>query len=262
MFSAGMSKDMVVWFSNDKSLVHVEGAAIDSIEVVGSEPCSMKTTSLFEIEKLTLDRFKSLYFWLVECWYIARNGYHMTADAYDAFWRTMLCGLDSTGHPAPEVYSRYFLTYITFLAEAHQLLGAVLDCPDPLEVSGPSLSRRVHRQAASIGILPKKFKRGTQNFHLWFETNLQVSALVEDSLQKWGAGKRFSRTLAGRLARVPSNALRTDLICVIHGSEVPYVVRLQEDGTYVIIGECYVHGIMHGEALQLPHYEPQILRIR
>ena len=174
----------------------------------------------------------------------------------------MLCGLDSTSHPAPEVYSRYFLSYITFLAEGHQLLGAVLDCSDPLEVSGPSVSRRFHRQAASIGILPKRFKRGTQNFHLWFETNLQVSALVKDSLQKWGVGKRFSRTLAGRLARVPSNALRTDLICVLHGSEVPYVVRLQEDGIYVVIGECYVHGIMHGEALQLPHYEPQILRIR
>ena len=154
-FSAGTSKDMVVWFSNDTSLVHVEGAIIDSIEVVGSEPCSMKTTSLFEIDKLTLDRFNRLYLWLAECWYIARDGHHMTAGAYDAFWGTMLCGLDSTGHPAPEVYSRYFISYITLLAEGHQLLGAVIDCSDPLEVSGPSVSRRFHRQAASIGILPK-----------------------------------------------------------------------------------------------------------
>ena len=108
MFSAGMSKDMVVWFSNDKSLVHVEGAVIDSIEVVGSEPCSVKTTSLFEIDKLTLDRFKSLYLWLAECWYIARNGHQMTPGTYDAFWRTMLCGLDSTGHPAWRSQDRLF----------------------------------------------------------------------------------------------------------------------------------------------------------
>jgi hypothetical protein len=68
-----------------------------------------------------------------------------------------------------------------------------------------------------------------QNFHLWFETNLQVSALVEDSLQKWGAGKRFSRTLAGRLARVPSNALRTDLMC---NSRIRSTVRSQTTGRW------------------------------
>ena len=51
-------------------------------------------------------------------------------------------------------------------------------------------------------------------------------------------------------------AKKRDLICILFGCSVPIVLRQQKDaGTgeeyFQLIGECYIHGIMEGEALEL-----------
>jgi hypothetical protein len=41
-----------------------------------------------------------------------------------------------------------------------------------------------------------------------------------------------------------------DIVCIFTGGEVPYIVRAaggRDD--YTFLGECYVHGIMDGEAM-------------
>ena len=40
-----------------------------------------------------------------------------------------------------------------------------------------------------------------------------------------------------------------DLVCVLLGSQVPFVLR-QVYGCYVLVGECYCHEIMDGEAVR------------
>lgn len=40
-----------------------------------------------------------------------------------------------------------------------------------------------------------------------------------------------------------------DVICIIKGAEIPYIIRPLANGQYNFIGQCYVHGIMHGEAV-------------
>ena len=52
----------------------------------------------------------------------------------------------------------------------------------------------------------------------------------------------------GRLAQVPPSAAVGDVLCIPLGSAVPFVVRPVLDG-YQLVGECYVHGLMKGEAL-------------
>jgi hypothetical protein len=43
-----------------------------------------------------------------------------------------------------------------------------------------------------------------------------------------------------------------DIVCVLFGSDVPFIVRqVGNKGDYKLIGECYVEGIMHGEALDM-----------
>ncbi|KAH8744628.1 hypothetical protein F5883DRAFT_439740 [Diaporthe sp. PMI_573] len=48
---------------------------------------------------------------------------------------------------------------------------------------------------------------------------------------------------------VPDHARVGDLICVLYGCDVPVVLRKIECH-YKFIGESYVHGIMHGEAIE------------
>ena len=41
-----------------------------------------------------------------------------------------------------------------------------------------------------------------------------------------------------------------DICCVLFGSKVPMIMR-EEKNFFRLIGECYVHGVMRGEANEL-----------
>jgi hypothetical protein len=59
------------------------------------------------------------------------------------------------------------------------------------------------------------------------------------------------------LGLAPQNVREGDLICIVYGCSVPVVLRKfsvdQENGKcyYVLIGECYIHGMMDGEAFRI-----------
>ncbi|KAH6699937.1 hypothetical protein BKA64DRAFT_714229 [Cadophora sp. MPI-SDFR-AT-0126] len=43
----------------------------------------------------------------------------------------------------------------------------------------------------------------------------------------------------------------SDIIAIFAGAKVPYVLRAFKDqDKYSLIGECYVHGLMEGEAFE------------
>jgi hypothetical protein len=47
-----------------------------------------------------------------------------------------------------------------------------------------------------------------------------------------------------------------DIISVFHGGDVPFVIRKAEEH-HLLIGTCYVHGIMSGEAVTSGDYKIQ-----
>jgi hypothetical protein len=66
---------------------------------------------------------------------------------------------------------------------------------------------------------------------------------------KWASGRAFCSTKSRFLGWVPRGAVAGDLVCVFGGAEVPYVLRLNTDGSYKLLGDCYIHGIMESEAM-------------
>jgi hypothetical protein len=74
-----------------------------------------------------------------------------------------------------------------------------------------------------------------------------------------------------RLALVPGHSKSTDVVCILFGCSVPVILRRLKDQTidveekvegvatkfnrplYELIGECYVHGVMEGEAFNIRH---------
>lgn len=44
----------------------------------------------------------------------------------------------------------------------------------------------------------------------------------------------------------PEEGQEGDMVCVLVGDEVPFILRKNGDSHYYLIGECYVHGIMDG----------------
>jgi hypothetical protein len=40
-----------------------------------------------------------------------------------------------------------------------------------------------------------------------------------------------------------------DIVCLIYGAKVLFLIRRRAEGGYLLVGECYVHGLMHGEGI-------------
>lgn len=64
--------------------------------------------------------------------------------------------------------------------------------------------------------------------------------------------RTFSTTTKGYIGLVPKSTRAGDEICIILGCQTPLVLRSDGRGNRKIVGQCYVHGIMEGEALLGP----------
>jgi hypothetical protein len=52
----------------------------------------------------------------------------------------------------------------------------------------------------------------------------------------------------GYLGLGPASILPGDIFCIFGSAQVPFILRHWEGHGYKLVGECYVHGVMHGEA--------------
>jgi hypothetical protein len=74
------------------------------------------------------------------------------------------------------------------------------------------------------------------------------------TVTKYIRRRRFVVTSAKRPALANRNARVGDQICVLPGGKVPFVLRSTDNppDTYELVGDCFVTGIMNGEALKMP----------
>ncbi|OAA50928.1 HET domain protein [Beauveria brongniartii RCEF 3172] len=70
-------------------------------------------------------------------------------------------------------------------------------------------------------------------------------------------GRIFARTSTGYYVLGPGVMEAGDVVCVLLGCKVPFCLR-PVGSRYLLVGECYVHGLMKGEAMaQLQQHELQ-----
>ncbi|KAI0147064.1 hypothetical protein GGR57DRAFT_506041 [Xylariaceae sp. FL1272] len=94
----------------------------------------------------------------------------------------------------------------------------------------------------------------SQYFDLATGSDNQLSTrkqLTEPERNFGDAGRQFFGTTNGYMGRGLDSVQRGDIVGVFIGAKVPFVLRptADNDGLY-LVGECYVHGIMHGEAFR------------
>ncbi|EXK81565.1 hypothetical protein FOQG_13983 [Fusarium oxysporum f. sp. raphani 54005] len=59
--------------------------------------------------------------------------------------------------------------------------------------------------------------------------------------------RRAFMTSTGFVGVGPLDMQPGDEVCILLGGKVPYLLRPQSDETYTLVGEAYMHGVMHGE---------------
>ncbi|KAG0650483.1 Heterokaryon incompatibility protein [Hyphodiscus hymeniophilus] len=134
------------------------------------------------------------------------------------FWRTLVADRGPNGSNVPSWYRRAFLYCLTHLT--------------------PTGDINTNRLIA--------------------ESEMDESSLVVDFLQRiqsviWNRKFLVSKS-NNWLGLAPMAAQPEDLICILYGCSVPVVLRPTEtiygDRYYQLVGECYVHGMMDGEAVE------------
>lgn len=81
------------------------------------------------------------------------------------------------------------------------------------------------------------------------------------ALSKRMGGYKFAVTKRGYAGLVPIVANTGDKVILFHGGKVPFLLRDNGDH-FALVGECYIHGIMHGEGLALEDVEKRLFALR
>ncbi|OCL11408.1 hypothetical protein AOQ84DRAFT_269871, partial [Glonium stellatum] len=62
--------------------------------------------------------------------------------------------------------------------------------------------------------------------------------------------RRVLYTKMGYMGIGPAACEIGDIVCVLFGGQVLYVLRPRNNGKYEFVGECYIHGLMDGQAVK------------
>ncbi|RFU25540.1 hypothetical protein B7463_g10797, partial [Scytalidium lignicola] len=82
-----------------------------------------------------------------------------------------------------------------------------------------------------------------------FARCFKFSSMIEPTLTAMAFSRRLCITSSDRLGQVPRLVEVGDLICVLSGADVPFVIRPTGRGSYYLVGECYISDVMDGELL-------------
>lgn len=63
--------------------------------------------------------------------------------------------------------------------------------------------------------------------------------------------RKFFLSKSGRVGLCPRGARNGDRVVILYGGSVPYVLRQLENEAWTFVGECYVDGLMFGEAEEI-----------
>ncbi|KAG4422061.1 hypothetical protein IFR04_004802 [Cadophora malorum] len=218
---SGMNSPIEATFDSDTHSMSITGAVIDEIAVLG-KTFSLQANGSFEyvkdgdeIGKVAVDFAKTNSFqeFLLECQVIA------TEDANV---------LGAPGFPA-------FCNVLTWESCKYSIIFR----EKSQEYIGSQISKILSHTNANTG----------KEIELSQEDYTYIDLTVSNYLALHSLGRRFSRTTKGRLGSMPKYAEVGDKICLFYGGNLPYVIRPRGDGTYRYIGDCYLDGVMYGEAM-------------
>ena len=154
-------------------------------------------------------------------------------DVEETFWRTSIGDITANEHPAPPHWADYYQDFLHVL-----------------EV-GTEGAMRI--PANEVHLWDWK----TRTPELTEEDLSHVKVFAYQAAKMW-MWRRFCVTEDGYMGWFPKGTQPGDFIAIIFGVPVPLVLRpVARTGdasitsqTYHLIGDCYVHGMMHGEIVE------------
>lgn len=164
------------------------------------------------------------------------NAYGSEDALKEALWNTLVGGRDLRGRKAPTDYR------------------CLLKC-SPKEEQESSMRNSRGRTAFSRLITQSAhFQIAGKTLSSFFPSastsNIEGLRDPLEKIYRFVRTRRLMVTLNGSIGLVPIDAQRGDIVCLLLGCNVPLVLRAAENQHYNVVGNCYLHGIMDGEAME------------
>lgn len=131
----------------------------------------------------------------------------------EGFWRALIGERKKGDFPGPEQYGTAFDSYFALAKSRQQGYTQILD---------------TRRRQDSSGITTPLVKQATLGYV--------------------APHRKFFTTTKDLIGLGPRSMCKGDIICIMSGGKVPYVLREERDH-HRLIGEAYVHGLMEGQAV-------------
>jgi hypothetical protein len=94
-----------------------------------------------------------------------------------------------------------------------------------------------------------EFRRLLMSEGLQPEINIRAVGKYIGDIAAKVRGRKLFVTTKGHLGLGPDHLVSEDLVTVLFGCQVPFLLRKSMNGKYEVVGEAYVDGIMDGEAV-------------
>ncbi|QPC74544.1 hypothetical protein HYE68_005296 [Fusarium pseudograminearum] len=257
-FDTSQSLDTATYkvdFRVDDKVLHARGFLLGRVKAMGETARAIFGGYLTQCAAMLID---------------ADDTYPFTNQPFaEAFWRTLVFDQDLSDRPAKQPETKHFQDTVLILmiarmkaalesggADAVKAFLQTLGHMDALEAKHPEHSP-FHRSTfltsccRRFGFLPEDGDEKLWTYEqlmAWLgpvEKNaLFMSALLTTTLPS----RRPAVTEQGHFACVFESTLVGDEIWVVSGCPTPLLLR-HEGQQYSLVGEAYVHGVMHGEAV-------------
>ena len=166
----------------------------------------------------------------------SKNVYGSEDALKEALWSTLVGGRDFRGRKAPKDYE--CLLECSPKEEQESLTG---------NPRGRTAFNRLITQSADLLIAGKAL---SSYFPSASSSEAKSLPNALEQVYRFVRTRRLMVTVNGFIGFVPVDAEQGDVVCLFLGCNVAMVLRAVENLYYKVVGSCYLHGIMEGEAME------------
>lgn len=171
---------------------------------------------------------------------------HQSRDVLDrAFLQVTTAGLTPEWNDAHNEPLIHFRAFLSWYEKKSLILAANGSAPN-------SIAAAVAASMNAVTRLPLLLPNNSKAERL--KSKCSPSNIADPSRYTHALNPSINReifiTTSGYLGLGPAGMMEHDSVVVLFGGHVPFVLRATDTGQWRLIGECYVYGIMNGEALE------------
>ena len=243
-YAAATSVDPIIQLGPQRNIISVGGLRVDTVRSISkSLPLSFDSASVYR--GTNLESNAEGHRWRGEAWQLAQTGTPPVSPSREsrreAFWRTLMgnriIGPQWFRRPAPAEYGQYL--------EDGEKVHVYDNLFSDASKSGlVSLEALICERFGSVD----RYRQSLNNARLFYA-----------ACGPYSYNRHFCCTEKGSMGLVPPGSKVGDLVCILFGAQTPFILRPAEahgddhgetqEPSYILIGECYMHGMMDGETI-------------